>query len=55
MGGSTWGLRQRRGSEMESHCLDQTGASVAWHWYGDAPVFVEVGEAGIAVDHAMRR
>ena len=22
---------------------------------GDAPVFVEVGEAGIAVDHAMRR
>ena len=23
--------------------------------FGDAPVFVEVGEAGIAVDHAMRR
>jgi len=23
--------------------------------YGDAPDFVEVGEAGIAVDHAMRR
>ena len=22
---------------------------------GDAPDFVEVGEAGIAVDHAMRR
>jgi hypothetical protein len=23
--------------------------------YGNAPDFVEVGEAGIAVDHAMRR
>ena len=25
------------------------------HLQGDAPDFVEVGEAGIAVDHAMRR
>jgi hypothetical protein len=23
--------------------------------FGDAPDFVEVGEAGMAVDHAMRR
>jgi hypothetical protein len=35
---------------------------VGWSWLtyislslGDATVFVEVGEAGIAVDHAMRR
>ena len=49
---------RRRGAAKALCRLTRKGqrSSLPRLWQpGDAPVFVEVGEAGIAVDHAMRR
>jgi hypothetical protein len=44
-----------KGCDGKSHYYAGDNIVDRWIKEGDAPDFVEVGKAGIAVDHAMRR